>query len=106
MKKLLLISILALNSQAFALREYYSISRSIRALGMGGAFYGLFNDAGDAAVFVYVDGSALVGIFDIPRSEDSGRAREGIAHARVMLWLGEDVAEGEQEGFVPYPVFG
>lgn len=29
---------------AFAVKEYYSLSRSIRALGMGGAFYGLSND--------------------------------------------------------------
>jgi hypothetical protein len=29
---------------AFAVKEYYSISRSVRALGMGGAFYGLSND--------------------------------------------------------------
>ncbi len=31
-------------SPLFGMKEYYSISRSLRALGMGGAFYGLSND--------------------------------------------------------------
>lgn len=43
MKKLLII-VLILCSPAFALKEYYSISKSVRSLGMGGAFYGLSND--------------------------------------------------------------
>lgn len=43
MKNLLLI-LLLLSSQAFALKEYYSLSRSIRSLGMGGANYGLSDD--------------------------------------------------------------
>ncbi len=46
MKKLLLILLLVTAPRAFALKEWYSISRSIRALGMGGAFYGLSNDEG------------------------------------------------------------
>jgi hypothetical protein len=49
MKKLLLIFLVLLTPRAFALKEYYSISRSIRALGMGGAFYGLSND--ESALF-------------------------------------------------------
>lgn len=44
MKKLLLISVLLASSPAFALKGYYNLSRSIRALGMGGAFYGLSDD--------------------------------------------------------------
>lgn len=31
-------------TSAFALNEYYSVHRSVRALGMGGAFYGLSDD--------------------------------------------------------------
>lgn len=31
-------------SPVFAVKEYYSLTRSLRALGMGGAFYGLSND--------------------------------------------------------------
>ncbi len=50
MKKFLLVCLgLLMTPQAFALKEYYSISRSIRALGMGGAFYGLSND--ESALF-------------------------------------------------------
>jgi hypothetical protein len=44
MKKILALALFVLVSQAYALNEYYSISRSIRALGMGGAFYGLSDD--------------------------------------------------------------
>lgn len=43
MKKILL-SILIVVSPVFAMKEYYGLSRSLRALGMGGAFYGLSND--------------------------------------------------------------
>ena len=43
MKKTLLLLVL-LCSPVFAMKEYYSISKSIRALGMGGAFYGLSDD--------------------------------------------------------------
>ena len=43
MKRLLLLGLLVCSS-SFALKEYYALSRSIRALGMGGAFYGLSND--------------------------------------------------------------
>ncbi len=37
-------SLLITPSPAYALKEYYGISRSVRALGMGGAFYGLSDD--------------------------------------------------------------
>jgi hypothetical protein len=47
MKKLLLVLLVA--SQALAVQEYYAIDRSIRALGMGGAFYALSDD--ESAVF-------------------------------------------------------
>lgn len=43
MKRLLLF-FLVISVHAFAVEEYYSITRSIRSLGMGGAFYGLSND--------------------------------------------------------------
>lgn len=42
---------------AFALKEYYSISRSTRALGMGGAFYGLSDD--ENALFYNPSGLAF-----------------------------------------------
>jgi len=41
----------------FAVQEYYGISRSIRALGMGGAFYGLSDD--EAALFYNPAGLSL-----------------------------------------------
>lgn len=45
MKKLLTVLLVCgFTAPAFGLREHYSISKSIRALGMGGAFYGLSND--------------------------------------------------------------
>lgn len=40
---LILIFILFSNS-GFAVKEYYRLSRSVRSMGMGGAFYGLSND--------------------------------------------------------------
>jgi hypothetical protein len=43
MKKIILL-VLILTSPVFAVKEYYSLTRSIRSLGMGGAFYGLSND--------------------------------------------------------------
>ncbi|NBY20640.1 hypothetical protein EBQ74_10465 [bacterium] len=43
MKKFL-IFFFVLVSPVFGMKEYYSLSRSLRALGMGGAFYGLSND--------------------------------------------------------------
>ncbi len=43
MKKILLVLIL-IASTGYAVPEYYSISKSVRALGMGGAFYGLSDD--------------------------------------------------------------
>ncbi len=42
--KVLLLFALSLSLPVFASSEFYSLSRSIRALGMGGAFYGLSND--------------------------------------------------------------
>lgn len=45
-------------TSAFAVSEYYAISRSVRALGMGGAFYGLSDD--DGALFYNPAGLALV----------------------------------------------
>lgn len=45
MKKVLLLCLgLLACTPAWALREYYSLTRSIRSLGMGGAFYGLSDD--------------------------------------------------------------
>lgn len=44
--------------RALAVAEFYSISRSVRALGMGGAFYGLSDD--DGALFYNPAGLALV----------------------------------------------
>ena len=44
MKKLLLAVLILSTVPAQAVREYYGISRSIRSLGMGGAFYGLSDD--------------------------------------------------------------
>src|SRR4051812_21966850 len=44
MKKLLLLLLAA--SPVFAVQEYYQIRRSARAMGMGGAFYGLSDDEG------------------------------------------------------------
>ena len=43
MKKLLFLSVAAAlaSSPAYGVFEYYSINRSVRAMGMGGAFYGL-----------------------------------------------------------------
>jgi hypothetical protein len=43
MKKILIL-ILCLSSYSFAVEEYYGISRSIRSLGMGGAFYTMSDD--------------------------------------------------------------
>lgn len=43
MKKTLLF-LCVFMSPVFGMKEYYSLSRSMRALGMGGAFYGLSND--------------------------------------------------------------
>jgi len=43
MKKIFIL-ILLTTGPLFAVKEYYSLSRSLRALGMGGAFYGLSND--------------------------------------------------------------
>jgi len=40
----LLVVAMAFSASAFAVQEYYGLSRSIRALGMGGAFYGLSDD--------------------------------------------------------------
>ncbi len=42
--KLFILILVLVCSPVFALKEYYSISKSIRALGMGGAFYGLSDD--------------------------------------------------------------
>lgn len=42
---------------AFAVKEYYALSRSIRALGMGGTFYGLSDD--EAALFYNPAGLSL-----------------------------------------------
>lgn len=56
MKKLTLI-ILLISLPAFAVKEYYSISRSIRALGMGNANYGLSND--ESALFYNPAGLSL-----------------------------------------------
>src|SRR4051812_5301322 len=44
LRNLVSLAAIFLCSSSFALKEYYSISRSIRALGMGGAFYGLSDD--------------------------------------------------------------
>ncbi|MCB0404812.1 MAG: hypothetical protein KDD51_08490 [Bdellovibrionales bacterium] len=45
MKKCVLATlILAITQPAFAIREYHKISKSLRAQGMGGAFYALSND--------------------------------------------------------------
>ena len=45
MKKIICVLLLAC-TPAFALKEYFSISRSIRALGMGNAYCGLSDDEG------------------------------------------------------------
>ncbi len=44
MKKLIIPFLLLACTPTFALKEHYGLSRSIRALGMGGAFYGLSDD--------------------------------------------------------------
>lgn len=44
MKNIFLLCVALLSLPAWALKEYYAPSRSIRALGMGGAFYGWSND--------------------------------------------------------------
>ncbi len=44
MKKLSLALLLLVGSNSFALNEYYSLSKSLRAMGMGGAFYALSDD--------------------------------------------------------------
>jgi len=45
MKKIIIVLLAVFVSfPAFGLREYYSLTKSIRALGMGGAFYGLSDD--------------------------------------------------------------
>lgn len=41
---LVLLAAIVASAPAFAAREFYSISRSVRAQGMGGAFYGLSDD--------------------------------------------------------------
>lgn len=46
MKKLLLSLLLLSSYPAFAVKEFYQIKRSVRAMGMGGAFYGLSDDEG------------------------------------------------------------
>ncbi len=46
MKKLLVTLLVTLSVPALAVQEYYEIKRSIRAMGMGGAFYGLSDDEG------------------------------------------------------------
>lgn len=51
-------AVLFASEPAFAVAEYYSLSRSVRALGMGGAFYGLSDD--DGALFYNPAGLALV----------------------------------------------
>ncbi|NBX93558.1 MAG: hypothetical protein EBQ85_10050 [Proteobacteria bacterium] len=43
MKKLLVVLVL-LSSPVFAVKEYYSLTKSIRSLGMGGAFMGMSDD--------------------------------------------------------------
>lgn len=43
MKRLIILMIL-ISHQSFAVKRYYSLSRSVRAHGMGGAFYGLSDD--------------------------------------------------------------
>ncbi len=40
----ILLFIFVLSSQAFAIKEYYSLTKSIRSLGMGGAIYATSND--------------------------------------------------------------
>lgn len=47
--KIVLFLLLFISAQAWGLAEYYSLSRSIRALGMGNAFYSLSDD--EAAIF-------------------------------------------------------
>lgn len=44
MKKIILCCLLSFVSSSFAVEEYYSLSKSIRALGMGGAFYAMSDD--------------------------------------------------------------
>ncbi|NBY19400.1 hypothetical protein EBQ74_03965 [bacterium] len=53
---LILIFILFSNS-GFAVKEYYRLSRSVRSMGMGGAFYGLSND--EYALFANPAGLSL-----------------------------------------------
>src|SRR5688572_28227715 len=46
MKKILVTALVLASLPALGVQEYYSIKRSIRAMGMGGAFYGLSDDEG------------------------------------------------------------
>ncbi len=57
-------------NSASAVKEYYSLSRSIRALGMGGAFYGLSNDENalfynPAGLAFYEKGKDLMAAFKV-----------------------------------------
>ena len=51
------VAVVFFSSAAFGVQEYYSVSRSIRALGMGGAFYGCSDD--ESALFYNPAGLAL-----------------------------------------------
>lgn len=44
MKKIIICCLLAFASSSFAVEEYYSLSKSVRSLGMGGAFYAMSDD--------------------------------------------------------------
>ncbi|MBY0372230.1 hypothetical protein K2X33_16230 [bacterium] len=56
-RRLSIVALVLVATPAFALKEFYSISRSTRAMGMGGAFYGLSDD--ENALFYNPSGLAF-----------------------------------------------
>lgn len=80
MKRLLLVLCFLGSSSIFAVNEYYSLTKSVRALGMGGAFYGLSDD--QYALFYNPAGLSLIRkdsewLFSL-RAEVAGNSISGI----------------------------
>lgn len=80
MKRLLLVLSVLSSTSIFAVNEYYSLTKSVRALGMGGAFYGLSDD--QHALFYNPAGLSLIRkesewLFSL-RGEVAGNSISGI----------------------------
>src|SRR5688572_442549 len=98
MKKLLLAVLLLASTSAFALKEHYGISRSIRSLGMGGAFYGLSDD--EYALFYNPAGLSLYRggwqfMLPIPGINSSAQLSSGVLDAIDVITKGENNSAAE-----------